>query len=140
MHSMNRNARATVAKRGFPSEVCGAPTPANSFHLPHLPRCSFCFSSRRSHKQAQTSGYRALSMSKTMRFPEVTRSYTSEIFRHRECRRARATERAPRSILHRVHKRCLYVLCDWLTSWQSKRRISVFQRPGPGKAVRLLLN
>lgn len=43
-------------------------------------------------------------MSKTMRFPEVTRLYTPEIFRLRYSRRARATERAPRSILHRVHK------------------------------------
>lgn len=79
-------------------------------------------------------------MSKTMRFPEVTRLYTREIFRLRYRRRARATERAQRSILHRVHKRFLYVLCDWLTPRQSKGSVSPFQRPGPGKAVRLLLN
>lgn len=79
-------------------------------------------------------------MSRRNGFPEVTRLYTREIFRLRYSRRARATERAPRSILHRVHKRFLYVLCDWLTPRQSKGSISPFQRPGPGKAVRLLLN
>lgn len=75
-----------------------------------------------------------------MGFPEVTRLYSREVFRPREGRRARATERAPGSILHRVHKRFCYVLCDWLTPRQFKGSISLFQRPGPGKAVRLLIN
>lgn len=73
-------------------------------------------------------------------FLEVTRLYTREIFRLRYSRHACANKRAPRSILHRVHKRSFYVLRDWLTPRQSKGSVSPFQRPGPGKAVRLLLN
>lgn len=128
-----------VAKRDISREdrKC-ANTPA-PFHLLHPPRCMSCFSSRRSHKQAQTTGYRPLSMSKTMGFPEVTRLYPREVYRLRYGRRARATERAPGSILHRVHKRFYYVLCDWLTPRQFQGSISLFQRPGPGKAVRLLI-
>lgn len=131
--------RATVAKRG----VTGSQWGANPGRLipPAAPAKVLVLPFVTSFPQAShTAGYRAFSMSRRNGFPEVTRLYTREIFRLRYSRRARATERAPRSILHRVHKRFLCVLCDWLTPRQSKGSISPFQRPGPGKAVRLLLN
>ena len=139
MHSMNLRDRAAVAKRG----VIGSLRGANPSRLipPAAPAKVLVLLYVTSFPQAsQTTGYRSPSMSRRNGFHEVTRLYTSETFRRRYRRRARATERAPRSILHRVHKRFLYVLCDWLTPRQSKGSISPFQRPGPGKAVRLLLN
>ncbi len=106
---MNLRDRATVAKRG----VIGSQRGANPSRLipPAAPARVLVLLFVTSFPQAShTAGYRTFSMSRRNGFPEVTRLYTREIFRRRYRRRARANERAPRSILHRVHKSfCTYV-------------------------------